>query len=62
MILSYSLANTIPCEKLCKDIARVVTKLSQSGQDLSSLQLVIDIKNTVDSQQSLLPKIEFKNS
>lgn len=62
MILSYSLANNVPCEKLCKDIAQVITKLSQSGEDISKLQLVIDIKQTIDSDQSLLPKIEFKNS
>lgn len=62
MILSYSLGNDIPCEKLCKDLAKVVTKFAQQGNDLKSHMLVIDIKQVTDSDQSLLPKIEFKNS
>ena len=62
MILSYSLGHDIPCEKLCKDIGKVVTKLAQSGTDMSSLQLIIDIKPVTESTESLLPKIELKNS
>lgn len=61
MILSYSLGNNIVCEKLCKDLAKAIAKISQSGQDMSRLQLVIDIKHIVDSQESLLPKLEHKN-
>lgn len=61
MILTYSLGNDIPCEKLCGDIAKVVTKFAQSGKDMSNHQLVIDIKEIVDSEQCLLPKLEFKN-
>lgn len=61
MILSYSLGKNIPCEKLCKDIAKEIIKISQSGQDMSKLQLVIDIKHIVDSEESLLPKLEYKN-
>lgn len=62
MILSYSLGNDIACEKLCKDIGKVVTKLAQSGIDMSLCQLVIDIKTVTDSKESLLPKLEYKNS
>lgn len=62
MMLSYSLNKDISCEKICKDIARVVNKLSRLGTNMSSLQLVIDIKPVTDSEESLLPKIELKNS
>lgn len=62
MILSYSLGRDVACEKLCKDLSKVMTKLIQSGVDMKSLQLVIDIKTITDSNESLLPKIEFKNS
>lgn len=62
MILSYSLSNDISCEKLCKDIGKVITKLSKSGTDISSFQLVIDIRSVTDSETSLLPKLECKNS
>lgn len=61
MILSYSLNQNIVCENLCKDISKEIEKISQSGQDISNLQLVIDIKDTVDSNESLLPKLEYKN-
>lgn len=62
MILSYSLGHDISCEKLCKDIGKAVTKISQSGVDMNLYQLVIDIKSVTDSSESLLTKIEFKNS
>lgn len=62
MLLSYSLANNIQCDKLCKDIANAVTKISKEGHDGSTLQLVIDIRKVVESDQSLLPKLECKNS
>lgn len=62
MILSYSLGRDIPCEQLCKDIGKAVIKLAQSGIDMSQHQLVIDIKSVTDSKESLLPKLELKNS
>jgi hypothetical protein len=40
----------------------MVQKLSQDGNDMKNCQLVIDIKNVTDSNQSLLPKLELKNS
>lgn len=62
MILSYSLGRDVSCEKLCKDVAKVVNKLSRLGTDMSTYQLVIDIKPITDSSDSLLPKLEFKNT
>lgn len=62
MILSYSLSNDIPCEKLCKDLSKVISKLTQKGLNLQNRQLVICIKEVTDSGDSLLPKLEVKNS
>lgn len=62
MILSYSLNNDLPCDKLCKDLSRVVNKLITKGVSLANHQLVIYIKEVSDSDESLLPRIELKNS
>lgn len=59
MILSFNLGTEIQCEKLCQEISKVVTKISQSGVDISNCQLVIDIKTVVDDTESMIPKLEY---
>ena len=61
MLLSYSLGQELSCEKVCKDLANIVAKFSKTQETLSDCVLVIDIKKIIDSNQSLLPKLEYKN-
>lgn len=58
MILSFNLSNDIHCEKLCQDISKAINKFVQLGNDISNCQLVIDIRQVIDSNESLLPKLE----
>lgn len=62
MILSYSLSNDLPCDKVCKDISKAISKLTKQNISLSNRQLVIYIQEATDSNESLLPKLEVKNS
>jgi hypothetical protein len=55
--ISIKLNQNIQCDVLCHKISLLV---QQSGITPNSL-LVICIKEIIDSDQSLLPKIEFKN-
>jgi len=60
MLLSYSLDKDLSCEKVCKDLAKLVEKFRQEKENLSDCVLVIDLKQTINSNQSLLTKIEYK--
>lgn len=61
MILSFSLDQPIVCDQLCAKIQNSIIKFQQESGIASGLILTIDVKQVTDSNQSLVPKIEFKN-
>lgn len=55
-MLAISLSDNISCEYLCNSIQKLISK----EKNLKDKLLVIDLKNIIDSNDSLLPKLEFK--
>lgn len=52
----------IPCEYICQQVQKIVTKFQQAnGQDLSETLLILEIKNISYSDDNAIPKLEFKN-
>lgn len=60
MKFAISLNKNIECDYICRQIQSLVNKYQQNSQDISRAVLVIDIVNVTDSNDSLIPKIEYK--
>jgi len=58
-MLSYSLRNSITIEKLQKDINNLISRTKESHENLI---LYIDIRKISYEDNSLIPKLEFKEA
>lgn len=56
--VAISLSENISCEYICSSIQKLISK--QKEQPINKL-LVIELREIVDSNESLLPKLEFKD-
>ena len=56
---SIALNKEIQCESICKMLQKMVNKFRDQGEDISKSVLIIDIVAVTDSQDSLLPKLEY---
>jgi len=57
MRLSFNLSDNIQCENICSSIQRLVNKRPIDPQ---KTLLIIDLVTITDSNDSLIPKIEYK--
>jgi hypothetical protein len=55
--VAITLSNNISCEYICNSIQKLVAK---HNQELSNKLLVIELKEISESEQNLLPRLEFK--
>ena len=60
MRMSISLNQNIECNYICGQIQKLVNKFQQSGENLGSALLVIDIVQPIDGGDYHIPKIEYK--
>lgn len=52
----------IPCEYICQTVQNIVTKFQQATQKpLDDSFLVIEIKEISSTEDSTIPKLDFKN-
>ncbi len=59
MKVSITLNKDIQCEYICSQVQKLVTQFQKNSQDISRAVLVIDIVTITDSNDSLIPKIEY---
>lgn len=59
-MIAYSLKNNIPGEKILKDISNMVQKFRNESPE--SLILYIDVKKISYDDNSLIPKLEYKEA
>lgn len=60
MILAFNLNNDLACDKVCKEIQKLVMSYKKENPNSTSPLLVISIKETIDGGNNHIPKIEFK--
>jgi hypothetical protein len=56
--IAITLSENISCEYICSNIQKL---LSKYNNQLSNKLLVIELREIFESNQSLLPKLEFKS-
>lgn len=57
-MIYIKLDKNIQCESICQKIQTLISQLKpESGESI----LVIDIKNIIHDDTSIIPKIEYKN-
>lgn len=60
-MLAFNLNKKIDCNKLCHSIMKLLSEFHKQNNVSTDLVLTIDIK-TVTNDDSLIPKLPFKNS
>jgi hypothetical protein len=49
------------CDKVCKDISMYLQKYKKENPNTTDLMLVIQVREVIESANSLMPKLEYKN-
>jgi hypothetical protein len=57
--IAINLNKEIPCEYICKQIEKLVTKFQQGGGNISESVLVIDIVQPIDGGDNHIKKLEY---
>jgi len=53
--------NNLMCDKVCKDISMYLQKYKKENPNTTDLMLVIQVREVIESANSLMPKLEYKN-
>jgi len=61
MIIGITLNKEINCESICAHVQNLVNNFQKSNPNFSNSILVMEIKNIIDSDDSLIPKIEYRD-
>ena len=59
-MLAFNLGNDLSCDKVCKEIQKLVNDYKKENPNSTSPLLVISIKETIDGGNNHIPKIELK--
>ena len=57
--IAITLNREIPCEYICDQIQKFVTKFSRDGGDITGSILLIDIIKPIDSGDDHIKKLEY---
>jgi len=60
MNIAYSLTQDISCEKLCKDLQKLIEKELKNNTDMSQKVLIINLVDVSYTNTDVIPKLEHK--
>jgi uncharacterized alkaline shock family protein YloU len=60
MKLAYTLSQDISCEKVCKDIQKLIQTELNNQTDMTKKALIIDLVDVIYTDSEIIPKLEHK--
>lgn len=59
--IAFNLNKDLNCEYVCTQIQLLINNFTSNNNDIKNYSLVLELKEIIDSNQYLLPRIEYKH-